>query len=168
MIILICGLPGVGKTTLAKEVALLSKAVVLSTDKIRKELIQKPTYSREERRSIYEVFLLIAKYLHNCGVDCILDATFNQERSREQVKKSLHLSDNQFHTVECTCPEEVVFSRLRTRKGDYSDADIKVYKKMKKIFEPVNGPHIVVDTRNSPRENAELVMQEISARCNIQ
>ncbi len=162
MIILICGLPGVGKTTLAKEVALLSKAVVLSTDKIRKELIRKPTYSREERRMIYEIFLLIAKYLHNSGVDCILDATFNQERSRDEVKKSLQLTDKQIHIVECVCPEEVVFSRLRSRKGDYSDADIRVYKKMKKIFEPVSEPHIVVDTRNTPKENAELVMKKIS------
>ncbi len=111
---------------------------------------------------IYEIFLLIAKYLHDAGVDCILDATFNQERSRDEVKKSLQLTDKQIHMVECICPEEVVFSRLRSRKGDYSDADIRVYKKMKKIFEPVSEPHIVVDTRNDPKENAEFVMKKIS------
>ena len=111
---------------------------------------------------IYDIFLLIAKYLQDSGIDCILDATFNQEKSRNQVKRLHHLSDNQFHKVECACPEEVVFSRLRARKGDYSDADIRVYKKMKKIFEPVNTPHIVVDTRKPSKENAKVVMQKIS------
>ncbi|HEX7257877.1 MAG TPA: AAA family ATPase [Nitrososphaeraceae archaeon] len=42
MIILVCGYPSVGKTTLANELAPLINAVVLSTDKIRKELIEKP------------------------------------------------------------------------------------------------------------------------------
>ena len=39
MIIIICGLPGVGKTTIAKELAPLVNAVILSTDKIRKRAI---------------------------------------------------------------------------------------------------------------------------------
>ena len=39
MIVIFCGLPGTGKTTLAKELAPLIDAVVLSTDKIRKQLI---------------------------------------------------------------------------------------------------------------------------------
>lgn len=49
MIIVICGLPGVGKTTLAKEIALLVNAVLLSTDKIRKELLSRPTYGRKKK-----------------------------------------------------------------------------------------------------------------------
>ncbi len=162
LIILICGLPGVGKTTLAKELAPLAKAVVLSTDKIRKELIKKPTYSIKERRMVYEIFLLVAKYLHDSGVNCILDATFNRKRSRSQVKRSLGISESQIHIVECVCPEEVVFSRLRSRKEDYSDADFVVYKKMKKIFEPIRVPHVIVDTRNPPEQNAKIVMRKIS------
>ncbi len=81
MIILICGLPGIGKTTLAKELALLVNAVILSTDKIR-ELFSKPMYGRRERRFIYDVLILLAKYLDNSGINCILDATFTRERSR--------------------------------------------------------------------------------------
>ena len=59
MIIIICGLPGVGKTAIAKDLAAIIKgSVVLSTDKIRKELISKPTYKKQERRLIYDVMLL--------------------------------------------------------------------------------------------------------------
>ncbi|MGI8831838.1 MAG: AAA family ATPase [Nitrososphaeraceae archaeon] len=86
MIIVICGLPGVGKTTLAKEIAPLINAVILSTDKIRKELFSKPMYGRRERRLIYDVLILLAKYLHNAGINCILDATFTIERSRREIK----------------------------------------------------------------------------------
>ena len=89
MIIVICGLPGTGKTTIAKKLAPTIDAVVLSTDKIRKELIPNPTYRREERELIFNVMVLLAKYLHSSDKSCILDATFNKEFSRNPVKNDL-------------------------------------------------------------------------------
>ena len=55
-VILICGLPGVGKSAISKKLALRLKAVVLSTDKIRKELIKNPTYSSKEKKQIQKDF----------------------------------------------------------------------------------------------------------------
>src|SRR5215218_9274476 len=116
LIVLFSGLPGVGKTKLANELAPLIKAVVLSTDKIRKELI-------------YDVMLLVARYFHNqAGTNCILDGTFNTKESRRKAKEKLEsVSPEQIYIVECICPEDIVLSRLKARKGDYSDADIDVY-----------------------------------------
>jgi predicted kinase len=164
MIVIICGLPGVGKTTLAKDLAPLLNATVLSTDKIRKELISHPTYSKKERRLIYDVMLLLAKYLHDAGLNCILDATFNRERSRREVKNKLALDLSQFHIVECICPEDVVLARLWSRKGGYSDADISVYRKMKKIYEPVRERHITADTIKPSKNNAKEIANKILIR----
>ncbi|MHC4711475.1 MAG: AAA family ATPase, partial [Planctomycetota bacterium] len=60
MLVIVCGLPGVGKTTFAKKLSPLINAIVLSTDKIRKELIPLPTYEKEERKLIYDVMILLA------------------------------------------------------------------------------------------------------------
>jgi predicted kinase len=51
LILLFSGLPGVGKTRLANELAPLINAIVLSTDKIRKELISSPTYTKEGKKA---------------------------------------------------------------------------------------------------------------------
>ena len=161
MIVIICGLPGVGKTTFAKELAPLINATVLSTDKIRKELISSPTYEKDERRLTYDVMILSAKYLHNSGANCILDATFNREDSRTEVKKKLGIRDREFFVIECTCPENIIISRLKERKNDYSDAGIEVYQKMKKIYEHVKGKHITIDTTLDPEKNAKLVSTKI-------
>lgn len=159
---IICGLPGTGKTSLANAIAPLLNAEVLSTDKFRKELIEHPKYSKQERRLIYDVMLIVARYLHNAGINCILDATFNTERSRGEARKKLALQPFQIHIVECVCPENVVMARLRRRKGDYSDADISVYKKMKKIYEPVQEEHTSADTSISSPENiARNIAHEI-------
>lgn len=161
MIVLFCGLPGVGKTSLANELAPLINAIVLSTDKIRKEVISKPTYTKEEKRLIYDVMLLVARYLHDAaGINCILDATFNTEKSRRTViEKLVNVSSDQIYIVECICPEDVVITRLKARKGDYSDADIDIYRKMKQLYEPVKEmeKHIVIDTSQDPRMNAEQI-----------
>ncbi len=162
MIVLVCGLPGVGKTTFSKKLAPLINAVILSTDKIRKELISNPTYQKEERALIYDVMILLAKYLQQAGRNCILDATFNQEDSRNQVKNKLKVSEDQFFIVECTCPEKIIFSRLKNRKDDYSDADVSVYQKMKKIYEPVKDKHITVDTSQDSEYNAKLIFEQIT------
>ena len=166
MILLFCGLPGVGKTSLANELAPLIDAVVLSTDKIRKELISNPTYTKEEKELIYDVMLLVARYLHNeAGVNCILDATFNTEKSRNTARRKLaaNISPDQIYIVECICPEDIVISRLKARKGDYSDADIGIYKKMKQMYEPVKDKqrHIVVNTSQDPKINAREIKSRI-------
>lgn len=161
MLVIVCGLPGIGKTTFAKKLAPLINATVLSTDKIRKELIILPTYEKEERKLIYDVMILLARYLHDSGIRCILDATFSREDSRTKIKKKLGIQDGEFFVIECLCPENIIISRLKERKNGYSDAGIEVYQKMKKIYEPVKRKHIAIDTTLDPEKNAKLVSTEI-------
>ena len=161
MLVIVCGLPGAGKTTFAKKLAPLINAIILSTDKIRKELIASPTYDKKERKLIYDVMILLAKYLGDAGTNCILDATFNREHSRTEVKNKLRIPNKEFFVIECACPENTMISRLKERKNDYSDADVEVYQKMKKIYEHVKGKHITIDTTLDPEKNAKLVSTEI-------
>ncbi len=161
MMVIVCGLPGSGKTTFAKKLSPSINAIVLSTDKIRKELIASPTYGKGERRLIYDVMILLAKYLYDSGINCILDATFNREESRIEVKKKLGIPDKEFFVIECMCPENIIISRIKERKNDYSDANVEVYQKMKKIYEPVQEKHITIDTTLDPEKNAKIVSTKI-------
>ena len=154
IIVIICGLPGVGKTTISKDLARLINAAILSTDKIRKELLPRPTYTKQERRLIYDILTLLAKYLYNANVNCILDATFNTEYSRKKLKDKILIPSEKMYIVECSCPENITISRLKNRKNDYSDANISIYKRMKGIYEPVRGEHITVDTSQPAISNA--------------
>jgi len=167
LIVVICGLPGVGKSTLAKYLAPMINFTILSSDKIRKELFPNPTYSPFERKLVYDVMMILAKYLNESGCNCILDATFNREDSRLEIKEKLHLEDREFQIVECLCPEEVVISRLKSRKDEYSDATIETYQKMKKIYEPVKAAQIIIDTSLPPQENSHRIAEEIRRKMEI-
>lgn len=39
--------------------------LTLTTRKIRKEIISSPTYTKEEKKLVYDLMLLVAKYLDN-------------------------------------------------------------------------------------------------------
>ena len=159
---IVCGLPGVGKSTIANALAPLINAVVLSTDKIRKELIPNPTYKKQEKKLIYNVLLIVTKYLHKAGINCILDAIFNTENSRKELRKKLGLSQEKICIVECICPDDIVISRLKDRKNDYSDADISIYKKMKKIYQPIKEEHIILDTnQQSTKTNVKEIVNQL-------
>jgi predicted kinase len=167
LIVIICGLPGVGKSTLAKNLAPMINATILSSDKIRKELFPNPTYSPFERKLVYDVMIILSKYLNEARCNCILDATFNREDSRLEVRERIELNDRQFQIVECLCSEDVVISRLKSRNDDYSDATIETYQKMKKIYEHVKVDHIIVDTELYPQENSQKIVEEIKRKTQI-
>lgn len=163
LIVPVCGLPGVGKTSISKELSKLTKWVVLSTDKIRKELVPNPIYSAEEKRLIYNVLIIIAKYLYQSGTSCILDGTFNTNYSREEIKKKLNLTSQEICTVECICPEDIVIARIKNRKNDYSDANAFIYRSMKATYQPIEEEHIIVDTsKESSSINAAKIINQIS------
>ena len=161
MIIIICGLPGTGKTFLSNKLSQYVNATVLSTDKLRKELFGKPSYAPWERALIYDVLFLLAKYLHSSGINCILDGTFNMEKSRSEVKELLNLTNDQIHIIECICPEDMIITRLLLRKNDYSDANVSIYLKMKKIYEPVRQKHISINTIKPIDKNIEKILKYI-------
>jgi predicted kinase len=167
LIIVICGLPGVGKTTLARDLAPLINAVILSSDKIRKELVPRPTYTRQEVKLIYDVMMLLAKYLYDAGINFIIDATFNKQKSRSELKRKLMIPEKKLCIVECVCPEDIIISRLRSRKNDYSDADLAIYERMKKAYEPILEDHIVVDTcQFSSETNAKEIAFQLKRKIN--
>lgn len=144
MIIILRGLPGTGKTTIAKEISLVINISILSSDKIRKELFEIPSYNRWERKLVYDVMLLITKYLHNAGHDCLLDATFSRKTFIEEIHWRIKVSYDEIFIIECRCSENIILSRIRNRKNDYSDANVETYRRMRQYFEPVSHKNLLI------------------------
>jgi predicted kinase len=158
---MVCGLPGVGKTTTSRLLATHIKAVVISSDEIRKQLFKVPTYRTHEKYLVYRTMLLIARYLHNANINCILDATFSKEKTRNEIRDKLELASKGFHIIECTCPENIVINRLKTRKNDFSDADYSVYKLIKGVYEPVRQKHMKLDTEKISDNEIRMLASSI-------
>ncbi len=162
MLIIICGLPGSGKTTLAEAVSRTVGAEHISSDTIRKKLLTKPAYSEQEKSQIYDTMLAMTQDRLSHNESVVVDATFY----KKQVRKSfIHVADGckaPYKVILCELPDAFVVSRLEARKKSgrsASDADYEVYLKVKKDFEPIEQKHLIVQTSKPIKEQVQLVLE---------
>lgn len=146
------GLPGVGKTYIARRLAARIGAFHLLSDSIRKQLLGIPVgqhrfdgygrgiYNPEISRQTYAEMYRRAETLLRAGHNVILDATFLHEDSRKQCREIARRTQVPVLFVLASCPEKTVQQRLRRRAQAYSfsDADLSVYRNMKARFHPPN------------------------------
>ena len=163
MLIVMAGLPGTGKSTLARALAGPLRAVVLDKDRIRpalfpQELIE---YSREQDDFVMRVMLQTAGYVleRHPARNIILDGrTFSQRYQREEVRAFAAGREIPCRVVECVCPVEVAEARLQN-DSDHPAANrtVGLHRQVRARFQPIEGPKIVVDT--------ERPLAECVARC---
>lgn len=155
-LVVVCGLPGVGKSTVARLVADRVDAEVLRTDVVRKELFDDPTYSSEETAAVYDELLDRAADRVADGRRVVLDATFKTRERRLEARDLADRLDCGFRLVHVDCEASVVERRIADRDG-VSDADFEVHREFRERFEPVEVEHVAVDNSGREAETARQV-----------
>lgn len=78
------GLPGAGKSTLAKAIAESTGATILSSDEMRKAIFVKPCFSQDEHDRLYGIIDHNLEHLLECGIDVVYDANLNRKSHRNE------------------------------------------------------------------------------------
>ena len=141
---IVCGLPGSGKTAVARLLSEAWGADLLRSDVLRKDMLTLPTYNDDEKQAVYAALFERAGNALLAGRDVVLDAAFNKRANRERAAKVADMVKAGFVIIEVTSSEETIRDRLRHRDGDESDADWRVYQFLKERFEPIEEPHVVI------------------------
>jgi aminoglycoside phosphotransferase family enzyme/predicted kinase len=158
MLIVICGLPGTGKSTIARAVARRLSAECLNSDVVRKKLFPKPSYSEEEKLAVYRQMAQEAQALLKQGKNAVLDATFSRNEYVRLAKEAAHKAGAECRMVLCTLSDAEVRKRIEKREKGPSDADFAVYLKVKAQSEPVEGA-LVLDASKPINEIVRDVEQ---------
>lgn len=148
MLIVVCGLPGVGKTSVARRITDRTGGTLLRTDVVRKELHPDPSYTADETESVYDELFDRARALAADG-PVVLDGTFREARHRSRAKRAAEAVGSEFRLVKVECEEAVVRERIAARTGDESDADFEIHRRLREQFDPVGVDHAVVDNSAS-------------------
>ncbi len=164
--VLMAGLPGTGKTTLAQKLASQLRGVVLSKDVVRAALFPGPftDYSRAQDDLCFDAVLQAAKYLAaRSSADFIfLDGrTFSR---REQIDHAIQAAE----TNECgwkilytVCPDNTAEARLIRDAVRHPAANrtVAMYREVKARFEPITYPHLEVDTSQPLEDCSEQALR---------
>lgn len=132
---LVGGLPGTGKSTLAGSLADRFGAVLLSSDRLRKELAgldpyrpagagyRQQLYQPETTARVYVELRSRAAALLARGESVVLDASWTSEDERVAATELAVLASADLVQIRCEAPAAVAAARLRHRQPTTSDAD---------------------------------------------
>ena len=148
MLVLVFGLPGTGKTFLAKELASELNLIHVNTDITRKKILSRPGYTHKEKEMVYDkLFEFLSEYL-NRGENLVVDGTFYKEEYRAKLRAIAREANTKPAFIELTAKEEIIEARMleRAKQVCDSDADFSVYQKIKSEFEPLAEKHLKIDS----------------------
>jgi adenylylsulfate kinase len=155
MLIAMAGLPGTGKSTLARRLAQELPAVLLDKDAVRAALFppSEIEYSTPQDDLCVDVMLQVAGYLlaKDPRKHVILDGrTYSRGYQVETVRA---FADNQGVActfIECTCSDETVRRRLEKDIAvglhPAANRNYEMYLTIKAQAERIPGPKLVIDT----------------------
>jgi len=182
VMIITCGLTGTGKSTIINAVAERTGFPVLTSDRIRKELVGiKPEerryeafdsgiYSKEFTQKTYSTMVEKGKERLMQGESVILDACFSKEEQRRMARKAAEEAGAGFLCVEFTAPEDEVKNRLDRRVengGGVSDGRWEIYLGQKDSFERIDefddGEYLLIDTAEAKEKCVRKILDELES-----
>jgi predicted kinase len=162
MLIAMAGLPGTGKSTLARSIASALSAIVLDKDTIRAALFppQLVEYSTEQDDFCMSVIFQVASYIvqKDAQQHVILDGrTFSRLYQVLTLQELAAQLRTPLKIIECFCSDNTARQRLTTTtitntQHPADNRNYALYLAIKARFEPIPEPKLLVDTDNGPAQ----------------
>jgi predicted kinase len=155
MIVLMAGLPGSGKSTIARALAERTAGRVLSKDEIRHAifLTEEIEYSSRQDDYCMQVMLQTAGYLLARDPERMIFLDGRPFSRRYQIENAIVAADSlrqPWKILECVCSEETARRRLAADVDGGAhvagNRDYRLYLEVKGRFEFISHPKAVIDT----------------------
>lgn len=151
MLVIMAGLPGTGKSTVARAVAQRIGAVILDKDAIRAAMFPGAVeYTTEQDEVVITAMLSSAEYLlhHDPAKVVILDGRpFTRNSQLRRVIEFAEKIRTAWRLIECICKDETAKARLEADTSHpAANRDWGLYQSIKSRYEPKPEPKLVVDT----------------------
>jgi predicted kinase len=162
MVVMI-GLPGSGKSHLARVIAARVPAAVLDIDALRGALFEDPQHTAKEHGRLFPALHALMDRLLARRITVIVDATNLKETNRKPYYKIAAEHGAKLLLVRVWARTPVIRRRLHTRAespdpADRSTATLEVYERMREGAQRVRRQHISVDTSADTRAAVDKIV----------
>lgn len=170
MLIAMAGLPGTGKSTIARRLAAGLPGIVLDKDKIRAALFPPAEieYSTRQDDFCMHVMLQVAEYMlrRDRRKHILLDGrTLSRCYQVAAIRELARHLEVPCALIECVCSDETAKRRLErdVREGTHpaTNRDYGLYLSVKARFEPIEEPKLVVDTEDDLQQCVQRCLDYI-------
>jgi adenylylsulfate kinase len=173
MIVIIAGLPGTGKSKIARALAQRLPSAVLDKDSIRASLFKPPyiEYSLSQDDFCEEIMLQTAAYLlsKHAQLKVLLDGrTFSLRYQRDRVIEFCSQLGTTWSTLECVCSEATAIGRIAEAVAANShlaaNRTPEVYREIRRAWEPIDQPKLVIDTDENLQSCVDRALHYLTRR----
>ncbi len=166
MLIIFSGLPGVGKTSIAKWLSKKISTVYLRVDMIEQCLIESKLVEKKDLRDYgYSIGYSIAKENLENGLTAIADSVNSITLTRDAWRKVAIEVNSPYIEIELICSDVNEHKkRIECRKSDIHNLVLPTWKDAQNlIYEKWNRVHLVIDTFKISIEDAvEIILRKIA------
>ena len=164
-LVLVGGLPGTGKSTLAAGLAAETGWVLVRSDEVRKRRAPGPDrYSPGSRAAVYEELLDAAREHLEEGESVILDASWISAEERGKAARLAAQTGNELLSICCTCDDAVGADRIRdrlARSDDVSEATVAARNLMQRSMDPWPSAVVIDTSRTTESVNLERALSQL-------
>ena len=165
MLIVFSGLPGTGKTTIAKLLAKELAALYLRIDTIENSLAKKYIKKTDMKDAGYAVAYALAKENLDLGLYVIADCVNPIQITREAWYQTAKKSKVPCLEIELICSDKAEHQRrIENRTSDLSEFVLPVWSQVvNRQYEPYTKKHLIYDTAfMSAEQIKELILKHIN------
>jgi aminoglycoside phosphotransferase family enzyme/predicted kinase len=179
-LVLVTGITGTGKSTVAQELARRWDFSYISSDETRKALagmgaeehryeeFGEGIYSAEFSQRTYESMFQQAEEQLKAGRSVVLDGTFRRSAERSGAISSAQALGMETWIIECQLPDHIARQRLESRLAEgtsVSDGRWELYHRQQQEWEPVSevaaDRYISLDTSGPVEENLQELLHRL-------
>ncbi|MBI2382764.1 MAG: ATP-binding protein [Gammaproteobacteria bacterium] len=161
LVVALMGIPGSGKTTLARELARKTGLSIVDRDSIRAAMFPACRFTEAEKHAANGAVFAAVEAHGALGQGCIVDGmTFSSPAKRSRLRLLAYRHDLDYAAICLRCPVELAIERVQAQpRHPARDRDPELVREVATRFAPPEDDALVLDGRLPAVEQLAVVLE---------